>query len=242
MAVERGSTIGSSGSLSPPGTATRRHPLRWAVEVVGTLALAIVIFWAIQTFVAQPYRVEQRSMSSTLDPDHYVLVDKLTPHFDTYSRGDIIVFNAVPRAGQCTEPQGAAAPGQTPLIKRVIGEPGDAVELVDGAVLINGVALDEPYVGGAPTDADAFSTRDAWVVQADRLFVMGDNRERSTDSRSDDVGEVCISDVLGRAWLRYWPPNTIGILPTPTYPNIPEPEGNAPSSSWPAPWLAEVPA
>jgi signal peptidase I len=108
----------------------------------------------------------------------------------------------------------------TPYIKRVIGEPGDEIKLVDGDVQVNGVALSEPYVrGGVPTEPLSGETE--WTVPADRLFVMGDHRDNSTDSRSDQIGMICIRDVIGRAWLRYWPLDTLGIMQTPTYPDVP---------------------
>jgi signal peptidase I len=188
------------------------------IEIAETLILTIVIFWVIQSFVAQPYRVEQESMMTTLEPDQYVLVDKLTPRFDSYSRGDIVVFNPVTHASSCSS-EITARDGDTPFIKRVIGEPGDTVLLRAGTVYVNGVQLDEPYVHGAMTRP--LSGETSWTVDPDRLFVMGDNRENSTDSRSDEIGQVCIGDVIGRAWIRYWPLNTIGILQTPTYPDVP---------------------
>ena len=97
------------------GLVTRR-PLGCLFEIVETLVLTLIIFFVIQTFVAQPYRVEQQSMERTLEPDQYVLVDKLTPRFDDYSRGDIVVF----------EPPEAWVQGgpKTPFIKRVIGLAG----------------------------------------------------------------------------------------------------------------------
>lgn len=210
---------GPDGRLYTPSLVSRR-PLGCLIEIAETLILTIVIFWVIQTFVAQPYRVEQESMRPTLEPDQYVLVDKLTPRFDSYSRGDIVVFNPVLRAEACTDPVSEESPTDvTPYIKRVIGEPGDVVELRDGDVYVNGALLDEPYVHGIVSRP--LSGDDSWLVAGDRLFVMGDNRDNSTDSRSDQIGQICASDVVGRAWMRYWPLNTIGILPTPTYPDIP---------------------
>ena len=196
-----------------------RKPLGCLIEIAETLILTIVIFWLIQTFVAQPYRVEQESMRDTLEPNQYVLVDKLSPHFDSYSRGDIVVFNPVLREGSCTAPVTGGFTDVTPYIKRVIGESGDRVEVIDGDVYVNAVQIDEPYVQGVLTRPLSADT--TWTVPDDRLFVMGDNRENSTDSRSEQIGMVCVSDVVGRAWLRYWPLNTIGILQTPTYPNVP---------------------
>ncbi len=204
------------------------RPLGCLIEIAETLILTIVIFWLIQTFVAQPFRVEQESMRTTLEPDQYVLVDKLTPRFDSYSRGDIVVFSPVQRDGSCTDPIGAdAIVDPTPYIKRVIGEPGDTVELSEGEVLVNGVIVDEPYIRGVETHP--LSELEAWDVPEGRLFVMGDNRNNSTDSRSDSIGMVCANDVIGRAWLRYWPITTFGVLPTPTYPNVPPATSPAPA-------------
>jgi signal peptidase I len=202
------------GNYTP--TPVSRKPLGCLIEVAETLILTIVIFWLIQNFVAQPYKVEQHSMETTLFQEQYVLVDKLTKNWDAYSRGDIVVFYPVDhQTDACTSPLDEdSQPLPTPFIKRVIGEPGDTVALRDGDVYINGVALNEAYVRGAPSDQESDETE--WTVPADRIFVMGDNRQNSQDSRS--FGPVCTSDVIGRAVLRYWPINSFGILQTPTYP------------------------
>ncbi len=223
-ASESGGSVPEQATPATPGdrgyTPPRvsRRPLGCLIEIAETLVLTIIIFWLIQTFVAQPYRVEQESMRSTLEPNQYVLVDKLSPHFDSYSRGDIVVLNPVLR-DECSADVVGGLTDVTPYIKRVIGEPGDRVELLDGGVTVNGEPLDEPYVHGAHTTP--LSGETAWNVPADRLFVMGDNRQTSTDSRSDQIGMICTRDVIGRAWLRYWPIDTLGIMQTPTYPNVP---------------------
>ncbi|MFP5343578.1 MAG: signal peptidase I [Candidatus Limnocylindria bacterium] len=184
------------------------------LEIVETLVLTLIIFFVIQNFVAQPYKVQQQSMERTLEPEQYVLVDKLTPRFDTYERGDIVVFTPPAEWGD----------GGTPFIKRVIGEGGDTVEIRDdGLVYIDGEALDETYLYTTmpdgqrqPTTTNGDQTR--WVVPADQLFLMGDHRSNSADSRT--FGPVPLEQVIGRAWLRYWPFDTFGILPTPTYPEL----------------------
>ena len=125
------------------------HPVdrrQWGClfEVLETLVLTIVIFLLIQNFVAQPYQVEQQSMEHTLEPGQYVLVDKLTPRFNDYQRGDIIVFN----------PPGSAAsdPTQVPFIKRIIGLPGDRIDFRNGDVFVNGVQLDRAVHLRRPAD------------------------------------------------------------------------------------------
>jgi signal peptidase I len=189
---------------------SQRPALGCLFEVVETLVLTVVIFLGIQTFVAQPYKVQQGSMENTLLPDQYVLVDKLTPRWAAYSRGDIVVFDP---------PETWSSGGGVPFIKRVIGLPGDQVELRDGKVYVNGTALEEPYIfenkGIPQTTEPSIGGQAEWVVPKDELLVMGDHREDSADSRT--FGPIEINHVIGRAWLRYWPFDRFGILPTPSY-------------------------
>ena len=186
------------------------------VEVVETLVLTLIIFFVIQNVIAQPYQVQQNSMERTLEPGQYVLVDKLTPRWDTYKRGDVIVF----------KPPTTWTEDQTPFIKRVIGLPGDKVEVRDdGRVYVNGTALDEPYTyknaAGVNEPTTPNGDQTSWVVPAGDLFVMGDHRRASADSRV--FGFIGEGDVIGRAFLRYWPLPTIGILQTPSYTGIAAP-------------------
>ncbi len=236
--LEPGQPVPQSDSPAPDGSApytpkpVKNRPLGCLIEIAETLILTIVIFWLIQTFVAQPFRVEQESMRTTLEPDQYVLVDKITPRFDSYSRGDIVVFSPVFRETSCETPVSADdIIDPTPYIKRVIGEPGDFVELREGDVYVNGALVDEPYIRGVETHP--LGDVESWEVPAGRLFVMGDNRNNSTDSRSESIGLVCANDVVGRAWLRYWPVTAFGILQTPTYPNVPAAEPPTPVTGEP---------
>ncbi len=192
---------------------SQRPALGCLFEVVETLVLTVVIFLGIQTFVAQPYKVQQNSMENTLLPDQYVLVDKLTPRWAPYIRGDIVVFDP---------PETWSSGAGVPFIKRIIGLPGDRVELRDGRVYVNDVALDEPYLFARngdpePTDPQPGGAT-VWIVPEGQLLVMGDHRGSSADSRS--FGPIEISQVIGRAWLRYWPFDTFGILPTPSHPEL----------------------
>ncbi len=193
---------------------TKRPAFGCLLEIVETLVLTLVIFLVIQNFVAQPYKVQQQSMERTLEPEQYVLVDKVTPRVDTYARGDIVVFNP---------PTSWVQENGTPFIKRVIGEGGDTIKIKDGQVLVNGTVLVEGYVfsdvpGGPPQPTYAAPDQDTWLVPEGQLFLMGDHRSNSADSRV--FGPVAVDQVIGRAWLRYWPIGTVGVLDTPTYPEL----------------------
>ena len=203
-------TARSSGPRHTAGV-TRRPP-RWLIDVVETLALTLIAFFVIQNFIAQPFQVKQTSMETTLEPGQYVLVDKLTPRWSPYQRGDIVVFHP---------PPGMEEPDGTPFIKRVIGLPGDKVSIHDDGVYVNGQALDEADYTFHDQDGDAqpttsFGETSSWTVAADELFVMGDHREASADSRT--FGPIKVGSVVGRAFLRYWPASTFGILARPAYP------------------------
>ena len=196
-----------------PRPATRKPALGCLLEIAETLVLTLIIFWVIQSFVAQPFRVQQQSMEHTLEPDQYVLVDKVTPRFDTYKRGDIVVFNP--------PPTWVASNGQ-PYIKRVIGIGGDTVQVRDGSVFLDGTKLiEDRYVfqeDGKNQSTETFGGVDRWVIPDGQLFLMGDHRGNSADSR--EFGPVDVSAVIGRAWLRYWPIDTFEIIPTPSHPEL----------------------
>ena len=191
---------------------TPRLP-HWLIDIVETLVLTLIAFFVIQTFVAQPYQVHQTSMESTLEPGQYVLVDKLTPHWAPYERGDIVVLHA---------PSGWDEGDDTPFIKRVIGLPGDTVSIGDdGRVYVNGTPLDESSYtfhasDGTDQPTEATDGTSTWTIGPDELFVMGDHRQASADSRA--FGPIKVSSVIGRAFLRYWPATTIGVLARPAYP------------------------
>lgn len=196
---------------------SQRPALGCLFEVVETLVLTVIIFFGIQTFVAQPFKVQQESMETTLLPEQYVLVDKLSPRWDTYSIGDIIVFNPPETWRQASD---------VPFIKRVIGVAGDEIELRDGLVYVNGVQISEPYIfrdaAGVPQQTlPTPGGASRWLVPEGDLFVMGDHRENSADSRN--FGPIEVSRVVGRAWLRYWPFNTFTVLPLPTYAELASP-------------------
>ena len=197
-------------------TDTRSKVKDAIIEIATTVGLAVVLYLIITTFFVQTFRVEQHSMQNTLQPGEHLLIDKITPRFDDYSRGDIIVFH----------PQGRT--DQTPYIKRVIGVGGDQVVLSEGEVLINGVSIngtETQYTYASPEDNEpTFPTplggQNTWTIPQGQLFVLGDHRQASTDSRRETVGLVDTDDVVGRAWLRFFPLDTLGIVQTPEYPEL----------------------
>jgi signal peptidase I len=187
-----------------------RRALPRLLFAIETVLLTVLVVVGVQTFVAQPYRVEHESMLDTLQDGEMVLVDKLSPRLGWLRRGDIIVFEPPPRTGD---------PG-TPFIKRLIGLPGDVVAIRDGLVIVNGVPLDESgYVyQGQPTLP--MEDRADWQVPAGALFVLGDHRVDSTDSRIGWLGMVPMDRVIGRAAVRYWPLDTAATLDAPGYPEL----------------------
>lgn len=152
------------------------------VEILQTILIAVVLYLLIDTFVAR-VRVENISMEPTLMPGEFLLVNKLAYRLGSPHRGDIIVFHA-PHDNE-------------DYIKRVIGLPGDTVEVINNQVIVNGVTLQEPYLAAQP----AYSG--IWQVPAENLFVLGDNRNQSSDSHM--WGFVPLKSVVGAAFLVYWP-------------------------------------
>ena len=189
------------------------------------LILALLAALVIRTFVLQTFYIPSGSMEHTLNINDRVLVNKLVYDFREPKRGEVIVFTS-PMSWRIT-------PDETDFIKRVIGVGGDRVVCCDvqGRLMINGVSLDEPYLngdgGGRPASPDRFDI----VVPPNRLWVMGDNRFFSGDSReryeetgSIDAATIPVSSVIGRAILLFWPvgraagfavPSSDGRIPAP---------------------------
>ena len=171
----------------------KRH---WLVALLfdlgSTIVPAVVIALVIHVFLAQATRVYGQSMEPNLHTDQRLVIEKLSYRWHGPQRGDVVVLHD---------------PGGSPelLIKRVVGLPGERVTIADGRVYIDGVALDEPYLT-QPTQGSGRS----WVVQPLHIFVMGDNRSASRDSRI--FGTVPLDQIVGHAVFRYWPPEQIGVV------------------------------
>lgn len=165
-------------------------------ELIETLALTLVIFLLIR-FAVQNFRIEGFSMEPNFHDGQFLIVNKLVYMLHPPERGDVIVF--IPPDSTTRD-----------FIKRVIGLPGDRIEIANGRVLVNGLALDEPY----PLNPGSYSSG-AVTVPPDEYFVLGDNRNNSSDSHS--WGPVSAKSIIGKAWVSYWPPQVMGFVPTYSY-------------------------
>ncbi len=159
-------------------------------EILQTLIMAVILYFLIDTVVGR-VRVENISMQPTLHEGQFLLVNKLAYRLGDFQRGDVIVFH-YPRN-----------PSED-YIKRVIGLPGDTVSVENGQVSVNGLVLEEPYIASPPQYTSS------WTVPDGQIFVLGDNRNQSSDSHS--WGFVPVSNVVGRALVVYWPLGDLKIL------------------------------
>ncbi len=169
-------------------------------EIIETVVVAILIALVVNIFLVRATRVFGQSMEPNLHTNQRLVVEKLSynPYlqqylnFDGPERGDIVVLHLPEQNDEL-------------LIKRIIGLPGDTISIRNGSVLVNGERLAEPYINQA--------TRGRYgptVIPSGHLFVLGDNRNFSNDSRS--FGPVSMADVVGRAWFSYWPMDEIGFV------------------------------
>lgn len=177
----------------PERPSAARSFLREAVE---SLVLALLIYLVINALTGRFY-VRGSSMEPTLHNGQYLVVSKISYRFSEPRRGDIVVFVSPTRPGE-------------DYIKRIIGLPGERVEIRDGAVWINGYRLDEPYLDlGIPYSG-------SWSLGPDEYFVLGDNRANSSDSHA--WGPLPRKNIIGKAWLCYWPPQYWGLVAHHSFP------------------------
>ncbi len=176
--------------------------LSFLLELVQTLLLAAILYFMID-FVIARVRVENISMKPTLQPGEFLLVNKMAYRFGEMKRGDIVIFHHS---------------AEEDYIKRLIGIPGDTVEIRKKVVTVNGKILDEPYIAAPP------GYNGKWEVPEGSIFVLGDNRNQSSDSHS--WGFVPLDTVIGKALAIYWPIEDAQILSHPDIVNVAA--GNAP--------------
>ncbi|RGF71122.1 signal peptidase I [Ruminococcus sp. AF32-2AC] len=165
----------------------------WLLYIV----LIIALTWIVVTFVGQRTEVSGSSMETTLSDKDQLIVDKMTYRFRDPKRYDIVVF---PYQYQ----------DNTYYINRIIGLPGETVQILSGMVYIDGMRLDEHY--GNEIMENPGIAEEPLTLGEDEYFVLGDNRNNSSDSRASDVGLIHRKDLIGRAWIRVWPLSQIGVI------------------------------
>jgi len=220
----------------PFGARPRRSIWPLVRDVIVILLIAIVVSSLVKAFLVRSFYIPSGSMESTLQIDDRILVDELTPRFSGYERGDVVVFRdpggwlpSAPPADQSVIVQGvdwllslvgiSASDSKDHLIKRIIGMPGDHVVCCNaiGQVTVNGIPLDESaYLRLAQGQTAPAEVPFDVVVPDDALWVLGDNRDRSQDSRyhmdQPTSGFVPIDNVVGRAFLITWPLSRFGPI------------------------------
>ena len=190
------------------------------LEIVLIVAVALGLALGIQAFLVKPYRIPSESMVPTLEIGQRVLVNRIGMRFGDPDVGDVVVFHPPAGAivGRCGAPRrpGRACPRPTGppareyFIKRVVGLPGDRLAVRDNRVHVNGRRMHEPFVAaGTPCDELCNLPREI-TVPAGHVFMMGDNRGQSADSR--EWGPVPEEWIVGSAFFTYWPPRRVGTL------------------------------
>jgi signal peptidase I len=188
-AIETEAVESQAGGETPSTWDAVKSVLR---EIIETVILTLVIFFLIQT-VVRNFKVVGTSMEPNLHNGQYLIIDKISYRLGEPQHGDVIVFEPPNRPGE-------------DYVKRVIALPGELVEIQNGRVLINNESLDELYI----VRPGSYSMQPR-RVGPDELFVLGDNRNSSSDSRN--WGMLSQDKVVGRAWISYWPPSQWGMIP-----------------------------
>ncbi|PIP52003.1 signal peptidase I [Candidatus Beckwithbacteria bacterium CG22_combo_CG10-13_8_21_14_all_01_47_9] len=172
----------------------------WFLDFIETIVIALAIFVVVYRFLFQPHQVKGSSMYDNFHDGEYLLTDKVTYRFRSPERGDVVVFKA---------PQNE----DYDYIKRIIALPGDTVKISGGQVFVNNTLINESGFLDAriTTHAGLYAKEGQNVtIPAAEYFVMGDNRNNSSDSR--EWGPVPAANLVGRTWLRYWPVNLLGVI------------------------------
>ena len=204
-----GTAATSGAGAAPP--ARPGSSWRWLRDLVVVVLVALLVSWGVRTFLVRSFYIPSASMEDTLMIDDRVIVNELVPDLVGLDRGDVVVFH---------DPggwlPGGAVGGDDELIKRVVGLPGDTVSCCDaeGRMLVNGEPVDEPYL--ADPDGPASTIPFDVTVPEGAIWVMGDNRAHSADSRLHQSGPydgfVPLDHVVGRAFVIVWPVSRWGGL------------------------------
>ena len=219
----------------PPATKRRSFLSELPVLVIVAFVLALVL----KTFLVQAFYIPSSSMEPTLQVGDRVLVNKLSHAFREPRRGEIVVFSVDGAGPVVSDPGnpvgrflrglasglGMAAPSERDFIKRVIGLPGDVIEMKDGVVTVNGAPLPEaPTAEGGYLSERHMEPFGPFTVPAEHYFMMGDNRPNSSDSRYS-LGPIHAERIVGRAFVVIWPVSNARLLTMPDYGEIPAAAG-----------------
>lgn len=181
--------------------------IEFVMDILETVVFIGSLFIVVYLFILQPNQVKGASMDPTFATGDYIFTSKITYKFRPQHRGDIIVFKSPKNP-------------DIEYIKRIIGLPGDKVVVEQGEVYVNGIKLDEGYISAKTNTWDGGFVKDGEtvVVPAGEIFVMGDNRPRSSDSR--EFGTVPLSSIIGQVFYRYFPPGKVGGIGNPIPQNL----------------------
>jgi signal peptidase I len=198
-----------NGGLMADSNLQKSNSKSFFREVVETVGLSVLLAFGIRTFVAEARYIPSGSMLPTLEINDRLFIDKVSYDFSDPNRGDIVVFHPPESVGQ-----------KEAFIKRVIGLPGETVEVKDGQVFIDGEALEESYLEAPPDYRWGPET-----VPGNSYLLLGDNRNNSFDGHY--WGFVSKDQIIGRAAVRFWPLDRVGLLRHPSYLDLPgDAEGN----------------
>ena len=198
--MDKGHTQRADMNLAAQGQATSGKILNNIAEWIVVIVIAFIVSLLIRRYVVEFYQVPTGSMIDTIEEGDYVVGEKISFYMRSPEQGDIVTF---------TDP----VDPDTTLIKRVIATGGQTVDLIDGSVYVDGKALLEPYTDGKeslPLSESVAEISYPYTVPEGYIWVMGDNRSESLDSRF--FGAVPVSDVMARAFWTYWPLDRFGAL------------------------------
>lgn len=169
------------------------------IEIIETVVVCVAIFFILYLFVAQFHKVSGNSMIPTLHSGDYIITEKISYRFGSPKRGDIIVLKNPRDESQ-------------DFIKRIVATAGDSIRIESNTIFVNDVATDETYLPpGTETNGGSFLSEGETVKSGpNQYFVIGDNRQHSSDSR--EWGAVTKEEIVGKAFFRYWPPQSFGFV------------------------------
>lgn len=173
------------------------------LDFLETIVVSLAIFAVVYIFLFQPHQVDGKSMEPNFHNGEYILTDKISYRIHSPKRGDVIVFKS---------PQDPN--NKIDFIKRILGVPGDTIKVQSGFIYLNGTKIEEDYVNDPGQVLPGRFLRENMEIEVPpgQYFVMGDNRNHSSDSR--EWGFVSTAGIVGRAFFRYWPLTEFGVVPT----------------------------